>query len=111
MTFHANSEHLQKAMGAQILPQPESQPESASLERRVLELLSVNNSLSKGALSAALRQKKVSGHLNQLIRTLLIEQRVIYTIPDKPQSRFQQYRLTEKGLSSLTMLRQRGKHE
>jgi ATP-dependent DNA helicase RecG len=53
--------------------------------------------MSKSALSAALGQKEVSGHLNQLMRRLVADQWVAYTIPDKPQSRLQKYRLTTEG--------------
>jgi len=53
--------------------------------------------LSKSAISSALGQKEISGHLNQVIRVLLNDQTLEYTLPDKPNSRLQQYRLTEKG--------------
>ena len=78
--------------------QPESQPES--MEQRVLALL-VNGPLAKAAISAALGQKEISGHLNQVIRVLLADQTLEYTLPDKPNSRLQQYRLTEKGRALL----------
>jgi len=76
------------------ISQPESQPES--MEMRVLTLLT-KESLSKSAISSALGQKEISGHLNQVIRVLLNDQTLEYTLPDKPNSRLQQYRLTEKG--------------
>lgn len=82
--------------------QPESQPES--IELRVLRLLT-NESLSKLAISSALGQKEISGHLNQVIRVLLNDQTLEYTLPDKPNSRLQQYRLTEKGRLLLGELR------
>jgi predicted HTH transcriptional regulator len=87
----------------QVAPlQPESQPES--IEQRVLGLL-VNEPLSKSAISGALGQKEISGHLNQIIRVLLNDQTLEYTLPDKPNSRLQKYRLTEKGKSLLAALR------
>ena len=72
--------------------QPESQPES--LEQRVLALLA-NGPLAKAA---------ISGHLNQVIRVLLADQTLEYTVPDKPTSRLQQYRLTDKGRVLLATL-------
>jgi ATP-dependent DNA helicase RecG len=63
----------------------------------VLALLASTGPMSKSALSAALGQKEVSGHLNQLMRRLVADQWVAYTIPDKPQSRLQKYRLTTEG--------------
>ncbi|PZU99508.1 MAG: hypothetical protein DCF24_09150 [Cyanobium sp.] len=77
---------------------PESQPESRpeSMERRVLGLLR-HGALSKAELSSGLGQKEISGQLNKVIRALLSEQSIEYTIPDKPNSRLQKYRLTAKG--------------
>ena len=61
--------------------------------------------MSKTELSSSLGQKKISGQLNKVIRLLVTDGRVAYTIPDKPQSRLQQYRLTDKGRASVEMLR------
>jgi predicted HTH transcriptional regulator len=83
---------------------PESQPES--LERRVLGLLA-DGSLSKSELSSRLGQKEVSGHLNQVIRILLADQTVEYTRPEKPTSRLQKYRLTDKGAALLAGVRRK----
>jgi predicted HTH transcriptional regulator len=84
--------------------QPESQPES--LERRVLGLLA-DGPLSKSELSSRLGQKEVSGHLNQVIRVLLADQTVEYTRPEKPTSRLQKYRLTDKGAALLAGVRRK----
>lgn len=90
----------------ELTPQPESRPESQpesppeSLERRVLRLLAAGP-LGKAALSAALGQKEVSGHLNKLIRLLLADQTIEMTLPAKPNSRLQKYRLTAKGRAWL----------
>jgi len=88
--------------GQVVASQPESQPES--LEQRVLGLLT-KEPLSKSAISSALGQKEISGHLNQVMRVLLNDQTQEYTLPDKPNSRLQQYRLTEKGRLLLGSLR------
>lgn len=82
--------------------QPESRPESQpeSLELRVLNLL-LGGTLSKARLAAGLGQKEVSGQLNKVIRQLLADQRIEYTLPDKPNSRLQEYRVTDKGRASL----------
>jgi ATP-dependent DNA helicase RecG len=77
------------------------------MEQRVLALL-VNGPLAKAAISVGLGQKEISGHLNQVIRVLLADQALEYTVPDRPTSRLQQYRLTEKGQALLATLR-RGK--
>lgn len=95
------------AVGGQVVgldtAQPESQPESRpeSLEVRVLRLLTAEP-LAKAGLSSGLRQKEISGQLNKVIRLMLAEQTIEYTIPDKPSSRLQKYRLTAKGRAWLT---------
>ncbi|MDV2481931.1 DUF4062 domain-containing protein [Methanoculleus sp. Wushi-C6] len=82
--------------------QPESQPESRpeSLEKRVLLLLAVATR-SKAELSRGLGQKEISGQLNKVVRQLLDDLMIEYTIPEKPGSRHQKYRLTEKGRAAL----------
>jgi len=62
--------------------------------------------MSKSALSEALGQSEVSGYLNQLMRRLVVAQWAAYTIPDKPQSRLQAYRITAEGRQRLTSLQQ-----
>lgn len=87
---------IRRKAGQVVAVQPESQPQAESIEQRVLGLLT-KRVLSKSEISSALGQKEISGHLNQVIRVLLNDQTLEYTIPDKPKSRLQQYRLTEKG--------------
>ena len=70
--------------------QPESQPES--LRERILIVLK-SNELSKSEISAKLGQKEISGPLNEVIRQLIKDGEIEYTIPDKPNSRLQKYRL------------------
>ena len=92
---------------SEILPQPESrpvsQPESrpVSLEVRILSMLK-NEPLSKSSLSTGLGQKEVSGQLNKVIRLLLADEAIEYTIPEKTKSRLQKYRATEKGKALIS---------
>ena len=103
-----------RSVGAAGWPgsRPESQPESGpewqpeSLEARVLVLLAAGP-LSKAALSAGLGHKEISGHLNRVIRLLLAEQTVEQAVPDKPNSRLQKYRLSDKGAALLAEWRER----
>ncbi len=82
--------------------QPESEPESEpeSLVDRVLLQL-VNGPMSKVDLSRSLGQKIISGPLNKVIRLLLADGRIGYTIPEKPRSRLQMYRLMDKGQAAV----------
>jgi len=52
--------------------------------------------MSKSDLSAKLEQKEISGQLNRVIRMLLADKIIEYTIPEKPNSRLQKYRLSAK---------------
>lgn len=54
-------------------------------------------SLSRSSIASAIGHKSVTGALRQAIQDLMIADFIIYTIPDKPNSRLQKYRLTEKG--------------
>ena len=87
-----------RAIRAQSGLRPESQPESQpeSLKSKVLSLLEAGP-MSKAELSVNLGQKTISGQLNKVVRSLVAEGRIMYTLPDKPRSRLQKYRLTNKG--------------
>ena len=121
LTFKANPVHLKAALGEKLasallglkgegsgarVPPPEwGEKWGEKWGERVLALLA-NGPLAKAAISIGLGQRKISGHLNQVIRVLLTNQMLEYTIPEKSNSRLQQYRLTEKGQTLLATLRQ-----
>ncbi len=82
-------------------PGPTAEPPvPESLETRVLRFLA-GGPMSKAALSADLGQRTVSGRLNEVVRRLVIEGVLAPTIPDRPRSRMQQYRLTVAGRARL----------
>ena len=85
--------------------QPELQPESRpeSLAARVLQQLA-NGPKSKSELSLGLGQKRVSGQLNKVIRALMAEDHIGFTIPEKPRSQHQKYGLTDRGRGALDAL-------
>ena len=78
----------------EVSSSPESGPESI-FERVINELLIGDR--SKSEMATALGHKSVSGKLNERIREMLVDDLIAYTIPDKPISRLQKYRLTLKG--------------
>lgn len=92
------------ATGSQtgVKPQPESGAESGaeSQARRVLVALSAG-ALGKAELASRLALPSVSGALNRSIRSLLDAGLIEYTLPDKPNSRLQKYRLTAAGRVQL----------
>ncbi len=96
--------------------QPESQPESStstvlvqyeSLENRILSMLKMN-ALPVSLLSKQLGQKRVSGQLKIVLRKLITDTLIEFTIPDKPNSRLQKYRITKKGTDFLKKLEKKG---
>ena len=58
-------------------------------------------------LSRNLGQKEISGQLNKVVRLLIADRRIEYTLPDKPGSRLQKYRLTDKGRAAIASLKSR----
>ncbi|NGX45042.1 MAG: hypothetical protein K940chlam2_00182 [Chlamydiae bacterium] len=73
---------------------PESRPESRpeSLEDQVLNMLATGP-LSKSELSQALGHRNISGGLKKVLAGLLKQEKIAYTIPEKPNSRLQKYKL------------------
>ena len=108
-TFPRPAERVRDQVGTKPESRPESRPESQpesqpeSLEQRVLSLLR-QASMAKSAISTGLGQNTVSGQLNKMIRSLVDGKLIEYTIPEKPNSRLQKYRLTENGKSRLANL-------
>ena len=79
----------------------EAQPESStspvpgqyqSLEERILGLLR-DGPLSASTLSKRLGQSRVSGQLKVVLKQLLSDGHITFTVPDKPNSRLQKYRV------------------
>lgn len=86
---------FQNQVGAQNNNHSQAQQESQqeSLRNRVLMLL-INKELSKSEISRNLSHKKISGQLHPVSKSLLADGEIEYTIPEKPNSRMQKYRLT-----------------
>ncbi len=74
---------------------PESRPESeGSLATAVIRLLQ-GGPISRAELSKRLGHKQVSGQLKVAMKALLAEGLIEFTIPEKPGSRLQRYRLVK----------------
>lgn len=80
----------------------ESKLESALAARVIMQLQ--DRSLGKAEIAKLLGHKSVSGALNSQIRNLLAQQIIEMTLPDKPNSRLQKYRISAQGHSFITEL-------
>ncbi len=76
------------------------------LKSRVLNLLT-DGPRSRSELSQQLGHKEISGQLNKVVRELLTDKMIEYTLPEKPTSPRQQYRLTDNGRTELANLKSR----
>lgn len=74
--------------------------QSEAQSDRVLQLLTAGPS-SANALALGLGLKTKTGALKRTIKALVEQGLIAYTLPDKPESRLQQYRLTEPGRQAL----------
>ena len=77
---------------------PKSGPKS--IRERIIAAL-VDNELSSAELVNAIGQSSLSGKLKLAIKAMLADGLIEYTVPNKPRSRLQKYRLTEKGRTFL----------
>jgi ATP-dependent DNA helicase RecG len=93
---------------AQLQPRPESRPESQpeSLLTKIVASLE-GQPRSKSEIAALVGHRSVSGELNKQIRSLLAQRLIEYTVPDKPNSRLQKYRITDEGRARLAVQRNR----
>ncbi len=79
--------------------------QSGAQWQRMLMLLA-SEPLSAMGLAEALGLQSKTGSLKRALSELLERELIAYTIPDKPGSRLQKYRLTSKGYEILGKLKQ-----
>ena len=69
--------------------------EAASLNNKIMMALS-EGELSKAEIASKIGMKAVTGYLNRTIRSMLKQELIEYTIPGKPNSRLQKYKLKKQ---------------
>ena len=70
---------------------------------RILRLLQ-SSPHSKADIARAFGKDKPNRYLDEVMKSLLDREQAEYTLPDKPNSRLQQYRLTAKGRALLNQI-------
>ncbi len=76
----------------------------SDMAMRIIVLLE-KEPLAKSEIAKRLGKAKPSRYLNDWMRKLLQAGKVQYTIPDKPNSRLQKYRLAPKGKADINAQR------
>ncbi|MFP4236812.1 MAG: helix-turn-helix domain-containing protein [Desulfonatronovibrio sp.] len=82
----------------------QSEAQSGAQWQRMLLLLA-SESLSAMALAEALGLQSKTGSFKRALSELLEKDLIAYTVPDKPGSRLQKYRLTSRGYEELKKLK------
>jgi len=86
--------------GAESRAESGAESGAESQEQRLLAALGAGP-LGKAELASRLGLPAVSGALNRTVRRLLAAELIEYTLPEKPNSRLQHYRLTPAGQARL----------
>ena len=106
LLVHPQARSIESAQGTDEGALPKAQSESrleSALAAKVLRLLK-NSEMGKAGMASGLGHKTVSGELHKQVKRLLGLDLIEMTIPDKPNSRLQRYRLTAKGRELLASL-------
>ena len=82
-------------------PRAQSRAQTGAQSESILHALA-SAPLSANELIAHLKLRSKTGAFKRVIKELLNNGLIAYTLPDKPSSRLQKYRLTRKGQVRLT---------
>lgn len=82
----------------------EHELEHESMYTEVLKIITTKTTATKG-IAIALGHKSISGALKKTIAKLQKHRLIAWTIPDKPKSSKQQYKITARGITFLQLLK------
>ena len=81
-------------------PGAQSRAQSGAQSNAILQVLS-DAPLSAAEIATILGLDTKTGALKRTLKDLLLQELIVYTLPEKPTSRLQKYRLTQKGKQAL----------
>jgi ATP-dependent DNA helicase RecG len=85
----------------------EQELEQESLFSKILSKM-LDKPKSRKEISRQLNQKSISGQLNEVLGKLYDRNLLEWTIPEKPNSSKQKFKLTKKGLAFYLLTRKKG---
>lgn len=95
---------LQQELQQELRHELRHELEHESMYTEVLKIITTKTTATKG-IAIALGHKSISGALKKTIAKLQEHRLIEWTIPDKPKSSKQQYKITERGITFLQLLK------
>jgi len=96
-------QELRQELEHELKHELEHELEHEYLFTKVLKIVSTKDINTKG-IASNLGQKSISGPLKKTLNSLLEKSLIEWTIPEKPKSKNQQYRITKRGITFLQLL-------
>ncbi|WP_339661721.1 ATP-binding protein, partial [uncultured Polaribacter sp.] len=103
-TNYASQLELQLELQQELQHELRHELEHESMYTQILLIVKEKTS-SKKEISTALGQKSISSQLNKINNKLLDDYLIERTIPNKPSSSKQQYKITQRGIVFLQLLK------
>jgi ATP-dependent DNA helicase RecG len=97
---YQHKQELQGELQGELQYELQHELKSPSLYSQVLEIAK-QKELSTTDISNVLGQKRISGQLRIVLAKLIKDKLLAWTIPEKPKSKNQQYKITDRGIAFL----------